>query len=269
MTIDASLIAREIDRRADQWTAESLHRAFILHGCAVVRDVIPLDRLSKIRDLINVVYETTSDLHVYDRDLEQFTEGRITGFELADVPLLQDLLRLVFRGQNWKRDSVSARRIQGVKANQNWQQPLELHLDSQFHGFQFTVNFWVPFQDCGEHSPGLQLVPTSYRDARRHSGFTGEKFRDDEWFRGYFHEEALSPKAVEAVYGPNCFLRPIMHPGDVIVSSNWIIHGTYRIPEMDQGRTSAEIRFKGELQDVVAPKSRIGSLLRRALTVGA
>jgi hypothetical protein len=39
-------------------------------------------------------------------------------------------------------------------------------------------------------------------------------------------------------------------PGDVIVSSNWIIHGSYRSPEMKKGRTSAEVRY-GERRKVL------------------
>jgi hypothetical protein len=38
----------------------------------------------------------------------------------------------------------------------------------------------------------------------------------------------------------------------VIIASNWIIHGSYRTPDMTKGRTSAELRFIGSHLDVAA-----------------
>jgi hypothetical protein len=41
-----------------------------------------------------------------------------------------------------------------------------------------------------------------------------------------------------------------MRTGDLIVASNWLIHGSYRTPQMSQGRVSVELRFIGTDLDI-------------------
>jgi hypothetical protein len=211
-------------------------------------------RLGKTKAVIDEAYRAKPGLHVHDADLLEVTNGFWSGWEMADTPLLQDFLRAVFAGQEWRREFVTARRIQGFDANsQDWQKPLELHLDSQFHALPFTVNFWIPFDPCGIDAPALRLVPVDYKTTRHYAGFTGKPLRENErWNFGYFAPGALELEAVTKAFGERCFLRPAMQPGDVIIASNWIIHGSYRTPEMTKGRTSAELRFVGSQLDVGA-----------------
>jgi ectoine hydroxylase-related dioxygenase (phytanoyl-CoA dioxygenase family) len=126
-----------------------------------------------------------------------------------------------------------------------------LHLDSQIHRFQFTVNFWVPFQDCGIDAPSLQVVPLDYIRTRDYSGFTGRRLRKQESFQySYFRKGAFSPSAVRAAFGKNCFLPATLKAGDLVIASNWLIHGSYRTPAMTKGRTSIELRFIGTDLDI-------------------
>jgi hypothetical protein len=244
----------KLDRAASEWTGSSLHRAFLRSGFAIVRGVVPLTLLKEVECEIVRAYAKTKEIHVYDRDLLVTTGGRISGFELVDLPLLNDLLARIYDGQHWRKLDVTARRIEGSKDDQGWQQPLELHLDSQFHPFQFTTNFWLPFQDCGVDSPCLQLVPLDYLQTRQYSGYTGSPLREGEdRHTGYFPQGIFDLAEVTRKLGGECLFRPVMHPGDLIVASNWLIHGSYRTEKMAKGRTSAEIRFVGEHLNVKPP----------------
>src|ERR1700738_2114886 len=115
--INADEIAGQIDRNAVDWTPDTLRGVFVTHGCAVVRDVIPLEHLTSLHDLITQAYRNETGPHVYDTHLLEITGGRTSGFELVDVPLLQGLLKEAYAGQDWRRDSFTARRIQGVDAD--------------------------------------------------------------------------------------------------------------------------------------------------------
>ena len=42
----------------------------------------------------------------------------------------------------------------------------------------------------------------------------------------------------------------MLKAGDLIVASNWLIHGSYRTPDMHKGRTSIELRFIGTDLDI-------------------
>jgi hypothetical protein len=187
MAINAASLARELDKSAAEWTVAGLHRTFLDHGCAVVRDVIPIARLAATRDAISAAYEKTADPHVHDPDIRSISGGKLSGFELVDLPLLKGFLGRIFRGRYWKEHSVSARRVQGTELDQQWQRPLDLHLDCQVHSFLFTVNFWIPFDECGVHAPSVQLVPISYKETRAYAGYTGTQLRSDgQWNEGYF-----------------------------------------------------------------------------------
>ena len=254
MAIRAARLAAKIDRNASEWTPARLHRVFLQHGCAVVRNVISQPVLERVREVVVDSYTKTGDLHVYDTDIRANSNGALSGFELVDVPLLRRLLALVYEGQEWREHNVAARRIEGTGGGQGWQSPLDLHLDCQIHPFEFTTNFWIPFQDCGVDSPVVQLLPIDYQRTRRYSGFTGVPLREGEqWHLGYFPEHAFDPSIVADEFGPECFYRPIMKPGDAIISSNWIIHGSYRTPAMKKGRMSVEVRFIGSKTDVRMP----------------
>jgi hypothetical protein len=263
--VDTTKIAGIIDRPASEWTPETLHRTFLDYGCAVVRNAVPRSTLGEVKGVIETAYSKTTDVHVYDKDILETSAGKLTGFELiSSSPLLGAFLERVYQGQQWKQSDVTARRIQGIESDQTWQQPLDLHLDCQFHGPLFTTNFWVPFQDCGVDSPALQLVPLSYLKTRQYSGYTGEPVRDGQkWYFGYFPEGVLDLDTVIKAFGENCFFRPVMHPGDVILASNWIIHGSYRTPSMKKGRTSVEVRFIGEAIDINQPVERTPSLFKK------
>src|SRR4051812_9994442 len=127
MRFDAKEIVHLIDKRADEWTPASLRRTFLEYGCAVVRGAIPTYQLDWMSEIVARAYQQTNEVHVYDRDLMNFSNGTVSGFELSNTDLLQGLLQAVFVGQNWRRESVTARRIQGVELNHDWQQPLDLH----------------------------------------------------------------------------------------------------------------------------------------------
>jgi hypothetical protein len=213
--------------------------------------VIPNNVLQSIRDVIASAYTKTTDLHVYDPDIRATSNGTLSGFELVDVPLLREFLDRVYEDQEWRQHSVAARRIEGVDTDQGWQQPLELHLDCQFHQFEFTTNFWIPFQHCGVDSPVVQFLPLDYHRTRRYSGYTGAPLREGEqWHLGYFPDGVFEPDTVAREFGPECLYHPVINPGDAIIASNWIIHGSYRTASMKKGRTSVEVRFIGSQLDV-------------------
>jgi hypothetical protein len=254
IAISAPALSHKLDRSCADWSPRSLHETFLKHGCAVVRDLIPCDLLRKVQRAIEAAYTKTDGLHVYDPDILKSSAGRFSGFELVDVPLVNDFLPLVYVGQGWTRESVTARRIEGVDQGRGWQNPLGLHLDSHFHRFQFTTNFWIPFEECGVEAPGLQLVPLDYLSTRQYSGFTGSPLRERKRSSAdFFNEGIFSPDVVAEKFGPECFYRPIMRPGDAVISSNWLIHGSYRTMEMRRGRTSVEVRFIGDKYDVTIP----------------
>ena len=242
-----------------------MHAAFLRRGCVIVRQGVGVELLARMRAAVHRAYERKPGLHVYSRDFQ--ADAGATPFALLANPKFKKFLALVYSRQLYLRMNATARRIQGAEENREWQEPLSLHLDAQFHRPQFTVNFWTPTEDCGIDRPTLQLVPVDYMSTRHYTGYTGRLLRQSEEAKlGYFSREAFLLDHVEKSFGEDCFLRPTMRAGDVIIASNWILHGTYRTPAMREGRTSLEIRFIGTDLDVRPYLRPVGRRVLGALT---
>jgi hypothetical protein len=253
-SVSAPALASILDRHATDWSPATLREIFLRHGCAVIRGLISQDRLRDLKGFIAEAYAKTEGLHVYDHDLIDISNGRVSGFELVDTPLVDSFLDLIYSGQEWTQDSVTTRRIDGVADNHGWQKPLDLHLDCEFHKFQFTTNFWIPLDECGVEAPCLQMVPLDYLSTRRYSGYRGYRLHaNKDRHTGFFRDGIFHPENIESHFGLECFFRPIMQPGDAILASNWLIHGSHRTSEMKKGRTSVEVRFIGKKEDVAMP----------------
>jgi ectoine hydroxylase-related dioxygenase (phytanoyl-CoA dioxygenase family) len=250
---DWPAIFRAIDRDITAWTPESLRAAFVEHGCAVVRRAIDLEAIARLRAVTSELYTRTTDVHVFEAEIAEATQGVVSGFDLISNPLLMQFLDRIFAGQRYRRESAAARRVSGAEHRLGWQPPLSLHVDSFFHEFWFTVNFWVPFDECGVAAPGLQLLPIDYRETRRYAGFSRKPIyqpRENAENSQHFPADALNPDRLREDFGEDCLVRPEMKPGDVIIASNWIIHGSYQNPTMANGRTNMEVRFIGTCPDI-------------------
>jgi len=242
---------QHLDRAVREWTPQTLRDAYLAHGCAIVRGAVDPAMLDRLREAIDRAYLKTSDVHVYDAAIRE-ADGELTGFEVADTSLLRGFLDLLYAGQAYKGANVAARRVHGSsEVANNFQVPLKLHVDAQYHGPTFTVNFWTPLQACGVDSPTILLVPVDYKRTRAHVGFTGKKLREGgEFYTDFFDLGSMDVDVVKRTFGDDIFLCPVMAVGDVVIASNWIIHGSHHTATMTQGRKSVEVRFIGTRMDV-------------------
>ena len=126
-----------------------MRECYLRHGCVIVRGAIAPALIEQARLAIDKAYQRTSEVHIDADAIAAASGGTLTGFELVAHPTLKRFRDLVYSGQLYFQESVTARRIQGSETGLDWQEPLTLHLDAQFHRFRFTMNFWVPLQDCG------------------------------------------------------------------------------------------------------------------------
>jgi hypothetical protein len=252
MQRDWPSIHATIDRPLEAWSVRSLHAAFLQHGCAIVRGGVGIDKLAEIENLATRIYARKPGLHIADADFREATGNRLSLWELVDHPFLKQFREALFQGQNFSGSSnATCRRIQGAEQDRDWQRPLDLHVDSHYHPFAFTLNHWIPFQDAGERVAGIQVLPVDYRTTRTFTGFTGQPLRPKARHNfHFFPQDFQSLDAIEQSFGVGCMLRPRINAGDIVLLSNWIIHGTFRTETMTRGRMNAELRFIGEATDI-------------------
>ena len=136
--------------------------------------------------------------------------------------------------------------------------PLGPHLDAFFHSFAFTVNFWVPFRDCGVEAPSLGVVCAPFRDIVSFSGYDGSTDANGlagEWNLPHFDgamqklSSNMKPEAIDqlrTIFGDQVW-TPTYSLGDAMMLSNWTLHFTHASPNMTKRRGNVELRFLSDL----------------------
>ena len=239
-TVDWPAIFREIDRDVTAWTPESL-RADVCETRlrrGPRRDRPRHDRAPARGHL--------GDLRAHQRpstSTSRRSPRRRRGASRASTssrnPTLTRFLDLVFVGQHYGRESAAARRIMGGKPQKDWQPPLvaprrQLLPRVLVHGELLGAVRRVRRRRAGPPAPAHQL-PGDAALRRASPRKPVHQFRDGTENSQYFPSDALSVDRLRQDFGDDCLFRPAMKPGDVIIASNWIVHGSYQTAEHDQG----------------------------------
>jgi hypothetical protein len=85
------------------------------------------------------------------------------------------------------------------------------------------VTCWIPLQDCGTQSPGLEFVRQT--------------------LPGLLHYEDLNDRSLRQRFAPELFWSPELHFGDAVLFRADILHRTHATPAMQTDRLSIEYRF--------------------------
>ena len=129
------------------------------------------------------------------------------------------------------------------------------HLDAFVHAPRFTVNFWIPFQECGIDAPGLGVVQAPFADVLSFAGYQdGAKVWDDPAPMGNYTYFRPEMKALHRNHDPDRLPKcasvfpvasptPAFMPGDAMMLSNWTLHQTHATPSMVKTRENVELRF--------------------------
>lgn len=208
----------------------------------------------ELHSLIDAGYERENVLHLYS---DKFIGGDRHYFhEYVFHNKHKELLKRVFGVGGYSVDpSAASRRVDSSADGGGWMPPLGTHVDACFHGFQFIVNFWVPFQACGIDTPSLGVACADFDEVIEFSGYTGRpdvsekaeiwaKFEYfDKIMRGLFFWDQEALKCFRAKFVGKIW-TPTFDVGDAMMLTNWTLHFTHATPDMKQQRRSnVELRF--------------------------
>jgi hypothetical protein len=240
---------------------DDLLRHYLLNGCVLLRRFADLDRLAGLIASVNEWYANLGGVHIHPCDLRD--RGLPQFHEYIFDQRHRDLLSRVFGTQYEVSEETTSRRIDptGIQG----QPPLGPHLDAFVHRIAFTVNFWVPFADCGGDTPSLGVVRASFEEMASYSGYDGGA-GVDAWNPGWVNFAHFSPPmltlARAAVPGAD-LLRgsfgdrvwtPNFSLGDAMMSSNWTLHFTHALQGSEGTRGNVELRFLSDrsMAEIVA-----------------
>lgn len=251
----------EIDFRTAE--AGEIVTMFLHDGSVLLRNLVDTAALERVCDLTRQAYGQIDDYHVHPQHL------RTLGLPMYSDILFSkrhfDLLAAVFGGRDYEISSeTAARRVGQTREPPHRLPPLAPHLDAFVHPPQFTVNFWIPFQECGIDAPGLGVVLAPFADIL---SFTGYENGAELWvdpapighytrFRPLmkaFRSQDPAPLAEMRERFSGRISTPAFRPGDAMMASNWTLHFTHATPAMTKPRENLELRFwsSASLDDIL------------------
>jgi hypothetical protein len=237
-------------------TVEEITKAYLSEGCVLLRNFVDTESIPNLQAVLGDLYKEIEGPHVYAAD---FTERGLPPphaylFSTKHDALLRSVYGNFAFGVYW---GTSSRQIDTTDSlAPGWQSPLKPHVDAFYHDMPFTVNFWVPFVNCGVDAPGLGVVCADFGTVAKYCGYDGREGPPEhgKWNFSYFKQEMWDlangqPHAVERFHSTfeNRIWLPTYNRGDAMMMSNWTLHFTHATPEMQmKRRQSMELRFLGE-----------------------
>jgi hypothetical protein len=238
--------------------------AFLNQSSVLLRNFVDVAALGRAYDMTLKAYARVEGYHIHPDHLRQLGMPMYSDILFGERHF--DLLRNVFGDRDYEISSeTSARRVGRVRAPPHWLPPLGPHLDAFVHPPRFTVNFWIPFQECGIDAPGLGVVQAPFADVLSFVGYqNGAQVWDDPAPRGSYTCFRPEMKALHRDNDPKSIAEmrehffgriatPVFKPGDAMMLSNWTLHQTHATPSMVKTRENVELRFWSDasLEDVL------------------
>ncbi|HEV2186834.1 MAG TPA: hypothetical protein VGR70_06480 [Stellaceae bacterium] len=254
---------------------DQIGAAFRGEGCVLLRNCIDADNLARLKGTLDEILAGQDTIHFADWEMTARGLPHFCEYLFGDKHYT--LLDSVLGGRHRVSRNTSTRRIGNSPDSKGYQQPLTPHLDAFFHRFEWTVNFWVPFQDCGRDAPSLAVVRAPVAEAQAFTGYDGRRRRSGpppQWNFANFSNASLAVDDLRRAFGERVW-APEYAFGDAMMLSNWTLHFTHSLPEMTERRSSVELRFNaraslGEaLSDVLGPSAaKMLTALRRMVPFG-
>ena len=147
-----------------------------------MRSGVPTSLVNEFGHNVNTLFDHQQIKHSFgDPEYRNFLGEKSSLYDLAGSGLLQNDLNSVYANRAWRTCFATARRVAAPDTTSvTYQDPLQIHVDGMFHMLEFTVNFCVPFQECGVDAPSLQILPLDFKTTREFTGFTLTEQRSGE-----------------------------------------------------------------------------------------
>lgn len=244
-------------------------------GAALLRNALEEGYVGTIKANLARIYELNARREAGDKaaaalfqgqDLAGIRNGDVTvplyeslfGAETSILAYLEnpgflDVCRRVFKGgkhENTGRNTLMTVHPPAETAD-NATVGIRLHTDGMYYDDErFGLTVWIPLDPCGRAAPGLELVIADHHDVRAYSGFDLRRPAPAErkWNWHKYRPGAFETDVIRAHYGARVVV-PEFRPGDVLIFSNWTIHGTHRTPEMTGRRSAIHLRVEGAAFD--------------------
>lgn len=252
--------------RAD--TPSDIIAALDRYGAALIRGAVPKETVQRYRDGLDRLYRLHREGEVTDipenerraldrGDVWPNALGKYIGLSFSAyfaAPFLRTIVDRVLVSAVPNNQTILTVEASPKALNNG----IAMHTDGIVLGTaEASISLWSPLHPCGVDAPGLSLIPASRQAVTDYlrAKFPGKELPGwssmTEWnSTGAFDEASLS-----AAFAPAW--SPALEAGDVIVFTNWTLHGSQVRPEMKAKRSAIVQRW-------CSPSWRLAGPVRRA-----
>jgi hypothetical protein len=264
----------DLDRDASTVTPAEFRAALIDHGVILLRNAVPPDVIEPLRATAAAMIEhfdsiprdviereildedpavrlwwdqkLAHGLH-YNMDIVNFSRGAQSLFDPIRRTSMGELLAAAWPDHKVVENHVSPlHRIfpPGEAPGFNGP-PLQMHVDAAFHKCDtLGLNFWTPLTPAGGERPGLAVLPLGVKAAQAYMEFNpdGHDGEPETANQSKFRNSKALLENLERAGLAKDLWRPLLNPGDILVFTNFTIHGTWCEAGMTSPRTSIEAR---------------------------
>jgi hypothetical protein len=209
------------------------------YGYSILRKCFDPEAIRELAKVVDELYLKFPGYHVEPKQLREVGAPPFHSyvFRPHHLALLNQFLG------KWKVSESTATRRVGPKDVTHFP-GLSAHIDAFFHPFDLTLNFWTPFQICGDGvTPGLSVWATPLDEIASVVGLSQDVRPSVEWNFGHFSSRWYSIANGRETYDLDRRVSPRFEPGDVCLLTNWTIHATGP-GDPRARRTNVELRFQ-------------------------
>jgi hypothetical protein len=233
-------------------------QVYFADGSVLLRNFASPKKLSALKADVDRILDQRNEIHLYDREMEANGLPHFSDYIFDEKHRF--LLQEVFGNDYRISGDTATRRIDATANGNGWQLPLNPHLDAFVHHFSFTVNFWVPFRECGKEAPSLGVVCAPYSEVLQFAGYDGGPQHNggaSVWNYPNFSNAPFNVDDLYRVFGGRVW-TPEYGFGDAMMLSNWTLHFTHSVPGMLNRRGNVELRFISDtsLDQILARHAR-------------
>ncbi len=215
--------------------ADEIHE----QGCVLLRGAIPFGTVIQYKNALDDIYRKMNgngDVSGH----EFYKHSELSMKELFSTPEI-NRAAIDYLGHPSPFNST----FMSVSVNsENSIRGLGLHTDGIIQGTTTEVFcMWAPLHECGLDAPGLAIVRAGKESVMR---YLQKRFPDKKipgWHSAleWNSTNAFTEEAIQAEFGEPW--KPVMVPGDVMLFTNWTIHGSNITPQMTMKRSAAIYRL--------------------------
>jgi len=263
-----------VDYNYSSSSPRRIGNSILQNGVVLLRGAIALHQIKRIKSNLELIYsmhqrlingdaEAVAFFANWDAALDTLKDGNVLAppyedkfgqsasiYAFLDDKKFKKICEFIFRDGKYCRtgaDNLMTVRPPSQKMA-HATGGIDLHTDGMyFNDSRYGLTIWYSLDACGRDAPGLECILAGHKEVREYTGFDPHRPvpREPKWNWHHYRDGVFAEEQLRRHFLPNRWFAPEISPGDVLILSNWTLHGSQRTPGMSRSRSAVQVRVEG------------------------